>query len=201
HLLPLAPTSLAALAVVATSGGAGLGRALLAGLLLASLGRAVPTLPVLAAASVSNGTAPRVPRLDLRWDLLDVDRLTRLPDVIAALHGRRRVAGFPALGVLNFALGEPSPRRHDYFFPGRPGDRGCGRRRHVGVVRRDGVDIGRRPRPAAPGVARRRSAGRLAPPAGAGDRWGRRGARARRPRGERPRPRRGLDLDARRPAC
>jgi hypothetical protein len=121
HLLPLAPTSLAALAVVATAGGAGLGRALVAGLLLVSLGRAVPTLPVLAAATVSNATAPRVPRLDLRWDLLDVDRLTRLPDVIAALQGRGRVAGFPALGVLNFALGEPSPWRHDYFFPGRPG--------------------------------------------------------------------------------
>jgi hypothetical protein len=121
HLLPLAPTSLAALAVVATAGGAGLGRALVAGLLLVSLGRAVPTLPVLAAATVSNATAPRVPRLDLRWDLLDVDRLTRLPDVIAALQGHGRVAGFPALGVLNFALGEPSPWRHDYFFPGRPG--------------------------------------------------------------------------------
>jgi len=122
HLLPLAPTSLATLAVVATSRGARLGRALAAGLLVVSLGRAVPTLPVLAAATVSDGTdMPRVPRVDLRWDLLDVDRLTRLPDVIAALAGRGRVAGFPALGVLNFALGEPSPWRHDYFFPGRPG--------------------------------------------------------------------------------
>jgi hypothetical protein len=40
--------------------------------------------------------------------------------VVEALHGRRRVAGFPALGVVNFALGTPSPWRHDYFFPGRP---------------------------------------------------------------------------------
>jgi hypothetical protein len=118
HLLPLAPTSLATLALVATT----LGATRIAPVLLAvmALGRMVPVVAVLAAVSVPAGTPARIPRLDVRWDLLRDESLTSLPDLVDALRGKRRVAGFPALGVVNFALGEPSPWRHDYFFPGRP---------------------------------------------------------------------------------
>jgi hypothetical protein len=89
-------------------------------LILASLGRLAPALPVLAAAARPPAEPPRIARLDLAWDLHRNESVRRLPELVEALRGRLRVAGFPALGIVNFALGEPSPWRHDYFFPGRP---------------------------------------------------------------------------------
>jgi hypothetical protein len=119
HVLALAPASLAALALVATTVPA-VGRIVLALVVLASVGRLVPTVPVLASMSGGPPGPPRIPRIDVRWDLLTEERLRLLPDVIEAVRGRERVAGFPALGMVSFALGRPSPWRHDYFYPGRP---------------------------------------------------------------------------------
>ena len=120
HLLPLVPASLVTLALVATTFGPWIGRVTLAALAVVSLGRMLPTIPVLASVGGPDASGPRIARLDLRWDLLRDERLMRLPEVIEALQGARRVGGFPALGIVNFALGTPSPWRHDYFFPGRP---------------------------------------------------------------------------------
>jgi hypothetical protein len=119
HVLALAPASLAALALVATAVPT-IGRFGLALLALVSLARLVPTVPVLASMAGGPAGPPRIPRVDVRWDLLTENRLRLLPDVIETVQGRERVAGFPALGMVNFALGRPSPWRHDYFYPGRP---------------------------------------------------------------------------------
>jgi hypothetical protein len=119
HVLALAPASLSALALIATAVPT-VGRIGLALLALASLGRLVPTVPVLASMAGGPDGAPRVSRIDVRWDLMAEDRLRLLPDVIETVQGRERVAGFPALGMVNFAIGRPSPWRHDYFYPGRP---------------------------------------------------------------------------------
>lgn len=120
HLLPLAPLSLVTLAIVATAVGPGTARVALAILVVVAVGRFLPTVPVIAATTGADASGSPVPRIDVRWDLLTEERLRRLPEVVSALRGRGRVAGFPALGVVNFALGTPSPWRHDYFFPGRP---------------------------------------------------------------------------------
>src|SRR6185436_10118000 len=117
HLLALAPASLAAMALVATTVPS-VGAVVLALVVLVSVGRLVPTVPVLASIAGGMARPPRIPRIDVRWDLLKEERL--LPDVIETVQGRERVAGFPALGMVNFALGRPSPWRHDYFYPGRP---------------------------------------------------------------------------------
>jgi hypothetical protein len=119
HLLPLVPASLAALALVATAVPAA-GRVTLVLLVVACLGRLVPTIPVLAGIAGESSGAPRVPRLDIDWNVLTEDRLRRLPDVVDAVRNDPEVAGFPALGIVSFAIGRPSPWRHDYFFPGRP---------------------------------------------------------------------------------
>ena len=47
---------------------------------------------------------PRIARLDIRWDLVEDERLRRLPDVIEAVGDRERVAGFPARRIVNFAV-------------------------------------------------------------------------------------------------
>jgi hypothetical protein len=119
HLLALAPASLATLAVVATTMPA-FGRVALALVVVASVGRLLPSVPVLASMAGGPATPPRVPRVDVRWDLLTEERLRLLPEVIEAVQPDARVAGFPALGIVSFAIGRPSPWRHDYFYPGRP---------------------------------------------------------------------------------
>jgi hypothetical protein len=120
HLLPLAPVSLVTASVVAGALGSRAADVLAGLLVVASLGRLVPALPVLAEAVRWREDPPRVARLDLAWDLHRDEAVRRLPELVGALAGRRTVAGFPALGIVNFALGAPSPWRHDYFFPGRP---------------------------------------------------------------------------------
>jgi hypothetical protein len=120
HLLSLAPSSLAALGLVLATCGRPLRRALTGVLLAASLGRMLPVLPVMGALATTPPELPAVERLDLRWDLLVPEHLRRLPEVVAAVRGQASVMGFPALGAVSFALGTPSPFRHDYFFPGRP---------------------------------------------------------------------------------
>jgi hypothetical protein len=119
HLLALAPASLATLALVATTMPA-FGRVVLALVVVASVGRLLPSVPVLASMVDGPAAPPRGPRVDVRWDLLTEERLRLLPDVIEALQPDARVAGFPALGIVSFAIGRPSPWRHDYFYPGRP---------------------------------------------------------------------------------
>jgi hypothetical protein len=120
HLLPVASASLATMAIVATSLGPRLAHVLAVLLAVVAMGRLMPTLPVIVATLGAGPPAPTVARVDVRWDLLRDETLRRFPEVVEAVRGRRRVAGFPALGLVNFALGEPSPWRHDYFFPGRP---------------------------------------------------------------------------------
>jgi hypothetical protein len=120
HLLPLAPASLVTASVVAGVLGSRAASVLAGLLVVASLGRLVPALPVLAEAVRWREDPPRVARLDLAWDLHRDEAVRRLPELVDALAGRKIVAGFPALGIVNFALGAPSPWRHDYFFPGRP---------------------------------------------------------------------------------
>jgi hypothetical protein len=120
HLLSLAPASLAAMAIVAVALGPGLARMTAMVLAIVAAGRFAPSLPVIAASMGSPPSPPSVPRVDVRWDLLRDEATRRFPEVVDAVRGYRRVAGFPALGLVNFALGEPSPWRHDYFFPGRP---------------------------------------------------------------------------------
>jgi hypothetical protein len=121
HLLPLAPASLTAVVIVATALGPRVASVLAASLAIVAVGRLVPSVSVIAAVSGSAPSPPPVARVDLRWDLLHDEALRRFPDVVDAVRGYRRVAGFPALGLVNFALDRPSPWRHDYFFPGRPG--------------------------------------------------------------------------------
>ncbi len=120
HLLPLAPVSLAAAALVATSLGPAIGRGIAIVLAVVAAGRAIPAFAAMATVLAAPSSPPPVPRVDVRWDLVREESLRRFPDVVAAVRGRGRIAGFPALGLVNFAIGEPSPWRHDYFFPGRP---------------------------------------------------------------------------------
>jgi hypothetical protein len=122
HLLAIAGASLAAGVVVARALlGVRAQRLVAAGLALVSIVRFAPTVPVLAALRTGAPASASSPRLPIRFDLLSDERSRRVPDVVSALRGERSVAGFPALGIVNFALGTPSPWRHDYFFPGRPG--------------------------------------------------------------------------------
>jgi hypothetical protein len=120
HLMSLAPASLASLTIVAATLGPGIARVVAGLLAVTAVGRLTPALPVIAASMSMAPSPPPVARVDVRWDLLRDEAVRRFPEVVEAVRGRRRVAGFPALGLVNFALGEPSPWRHDYFFPGRP---------------------------------------------------------------------------------
>jgi hypothetical protein len=55
---------------------------------------------------------------DRDHDLLELERVA---DFIAAETGPGdALLAFPALGLLSFMTGRPSPVPHDYFFPGRP---------------------------------------------------------------------------------
>ncbi len=120
HLFAIAPASLATCGMVLAICGPALRRTVVVGLLLASFGRALPVVPVMRDLATGSHEPSSVARLDLRWDLLGPEELRRLPDVIQAVQGRGSVVGFPALGIINFAIDAPSPLRHDYFFPGRP---------------------------------------------------------------------------------
>jgi hypothetical protein len=121
HLLPLAVPSVCALLLAVSYASSRWQRGMLALLALASVARFLPTLPVLRDLARAPGAGAHAGRLDVRFDLLRDERLVHLPAVASAVQGKTRVAGFPALGIVNFALGTPSPWRHDYFFPGRPG--------------------------------------------------------------------------------
>jgi len=120
HLFAIAPASLATCGILLATCGPVLRRTVVAALVLASFGRALPVVPVIGALAAGSDQPPSVARVDLRWDLLGPEELRRLPDVIQAVQGRGSVVGFPALGIINFAIDAPSPLRHDYFFPGRP---------------------------------------------------------------------------------
>jgi hypothetical protein len=119
HLLGIAPASVAALALVAGLVPPTARGVLAAGLAAAAMLRALPLVSVLATLATPDA-GPHLDRVDLRWDLLTPPALAAIPRVVEAVGDKRRVAGFPATGVVNFALGRPSPWRHDYFFPGRP---------------------------------------------------------------------------------
>jgi hypothetical protein len=121
HLLPLAPASLAALVLLAAALPARAGRVAVAALVAVAIARLAPAVPVLGSLRTAEPAGARTPRLDVRWDLVRDEAVRRLPEVVEAVRGRVPLAGFPALGAINFALGTPSPWRHDYFFPGRPG--------------------------------------------------------------------------------
>jgi hypothetical protein len=78
HLLALAPASLAAMALVATTVPS-VGAVVLALVVLVSVGRLVPTVPVLASMAGGMAGPPRIPRIDVRWDLLTEERLRCCP--------------------------------------------------------------------------------------------------------------------------